>query len=160
MTALAIQHRVQILERVANGELLDQIAQSYGIAAPNVSKHLAQDPEYRQARMLGAELRLERAYQAIEDVAALGTDQDGTIIGVNANMGNLARIRYDSLKAAQWFAEREFPERWGQRTQVSLSGSLGELITQVSQRQLEHVIDAEVLPADTPPAHNPTDTST
>ena len=103
MTAIAIIHKSAILEKVANGDLLNTIAADLGITHAAISQQLAKDPEYRKARETGVEARLERQYgkmAAAEDALTL------------------ARAR-ESFKAASWFAEREFPARWGNRTQIT-----------------------------------------
>ena len=142
--AVAIQFRDQIIEKVSNGEMLHKIAQSLGIAAPNISKHLASDPEYVQARELGAELRLHKAYERMEECAAgeIIEDEDSGEKILIERGGKLARARDAAFKAAAWFAEREFPERWGNKTQVTFrDGDLGDKLRRASER----VIEGEVL---------------
>ena len=116
MTSVALQHRDKIIEQVAAGNLLDAVATSLHIAAPNISKHLATDPDYRQARLnpvrqIGAQLRLERAYSRL--------DQCAESAGAAAD-GNLVRAREAVWRASAWFAEREFPEAYGQRSTVQV----------------------------------------
>jgi hypothetical protein len=119
MAIVALTSRDEIIERVAQGEMLADIAHSLGIAPPNISKHLSQDPEYRQAREMGAERRLDAAVKAVQEVADIGID-NGKIVGLSQPVSNLARVRLDQLKAVQWFAEREFPHRWGIKQQVDV----------------------------------------
>ena len=133
MTAIAIIHRDKILEKIAQGEMLDKVASDLGIKAPNISLHLASDPEYKQAREIGAELRLHKALTSVHELSELGTDETGRIVGITQEVSNLARVRDSALKAAQWFAEREFPHRWGAKqaeitinTGVSIDAALGQ----------------------------------
>ena len=115
MTAVAIAHRDKIIAEVSAGKLLDDIASDVGIAAPNISKHLATDPDYRQARQIGAQLRLERAYSLL---AECGKD------AASAANGNLVRARDALWRASAWFAEREFPDAYGQRVTAQVDASL------------------------------------
>ena len=141
MTAVAIQRRDEIIEQVANGEMLQVIAQRLGIAAPNISKHLADDPEYRKAREIGAELRLHLAYTRMDECAEgeLVESETGEKVLVESK-GNLARAREAAFRAAAWFAEREFPHRWGQKQTVTvnqgitLDGALDQIAGAVLDR--------------------------
>lgn len=138
MTALAVINRESIIERVSQGHMLADIAHDLGVKPPNISKHLAKDPEYQAARELGAEIRLDRAYKRVEEIAQLGVDENGQINGITSEQGNLARVRESALKAAQWFAEREFPHRWGKTTELHVSGTdLGERIRRARERVIE-----------------------
>lgn len=120
-TAIAIIHRDEIIEQVSHGRMLRSIAKSLGIAAPSISKQLSDDPEYRQAREIGAELRLELAYLRMDECAeGEVVEEDGERIRIETK-GNLARAREAAFKAAAWFAEREFPARWGSKQQVSVT---------------------------------------
>ena len=67
---------------------------------------------------------------------------------------NLARAR-ETWKAATWFAEREFPERWGQSNKLTVTneplskvdqellGSAQELLKLFKARSVEKVVEAE-----------------
>ena len=132
MTSTALVNKLVILERVAAGDQLIDIARDLGVAVPNISKHLAGDPDYVAAREVGAEARLIASRQALSQIADLGVGSDGTIIGITSEQANLARAREQRLKADQWFAEREFPHRWGKgpdvviQTGVSVTEALGQ----------------------------------
>ena len=132
MTAVAIAEREAIIQHVAQGMMLDEVAQSLGIAAPNISKHLARDPEYQQAREIGAEIRLHQSRTALGKLANVSDD-----IGLHKGQGNLARVREARLRADQWFAEREFPHRWGQRQQIDVT-----VVVEVGDR-LRRALDRE-----------------
>lgn len=132
MTAIAILHRDEIIAQVAQGTMLNRIAENLGISAPNISKHLADDPEYLQARETGAELRLHLAYSRMEECAEGETivNEDGSRDRV---AGKLAHARDAAFKAAAWFAEREFPGRWGAKQEIKHTGGAPALqITIVS----------------------------
>ena len=114
MTALALEQRDHILQELAAGKLVADVAKPLGIAPQNISKHLAHDPDYQAAREFGIEQRLSKARKAVLEIAELGV-QDGEIIGITKPQGTLARARVEALKAEMWFAEREFPHRWGDK---------------------------------------------
>ena len=147
MTAIALQHRDEIIKRVSSGEELHDIARDLQIKSPNISKHLASDQEYKEARELGVSVRLSKAKKAIEEIADLGVDgETGEIVGITQNQSNLARVRAERLKAEQWFAEREFPEKYAQKQQVNVN-----VTADVSDRLLrarERVIGGQRPPAD------------
>lgn len=123
--AVAIVNRDAIIEQVAQGKMLTVIARDLGIAAPNISKHLADDEDYKLARAIGAELRLHLAYERMEQCAAgeRVIDEESGIATLQA--GNLARAREAAFRAAAWFAEREFPDRWAPRpAQVAVAAAI------------------------------------
>ena len=144
--AVAILHRDEIISQVAQGTMLHRVAKLLGVQAPAISKHLSKDPEYIQARETGAELRLHLAYERIDECAEGETieEEDGQKVRIAAR-GNLAHAREAAFKAAAWFAEREFPERWGQKgttinvlvnvsqADAQLAGSITDLIPAVHQ---------------------------
>ena len=102
MTAVAIQHKDQIIQRVHDGEYAAEIARSFGISPAALSNQLAKDPDYHKARECGIEHRLatrERELESSEDSASV------------------SRAR-ELLGHQRWRAEREFPERWGAKGQV------------------------------------------
>lgn len=141
MTAIAIQHREEILEQVAQGAMLQTIAEKLGIAPQNISKHLASDPEYRESREIGAELRLHLAYSRMDQCAegSAGIDEEGNAILVADERGTLARAREAAFRAAAWFAEREFPHRWAPRSHVTVehTGDLGDRLRRSKERVIE-----------------------
>lgn len=102
MTAVAIQHREEIISQVAKGTMLKAIAAKVGVSPQAIANQLAKDPDYRQAREIGAEVRLEEQFDGI-------LEAEGTT--------DVSRAR-EGFRAAAWFAEREFPERWGAKANV------------------------------------------
>lgn len=133
MTALAILHREEIITQVAQGRLLKQVAADLGITHAAISQQLAQDPEYKTAREIGAEARLENEYERIEAAPDALT---------------LARAR-ETFRAASWFAEREFPARWGQKSQVTNinvdAGQWGDRLRRARERVIEPENDSKAL---------------
>jgi len=113
-----------ILQRIADGTLPVDIASELGVNKSAISVRFAGDPRYKQAREIGMEVLLD---QGLAEIEAAGDDL------------NLARAREILLRRREWRAERDFPHRWGQHTQVTVSqGDLGERL----RRARERVIDA------------------
>ncbi len=128
MTAVAILHRDEIIHQVREGVALRLIADGLNVTPAAISQHLASDPEYRQAREHGAEIRLEDKYQEIDAA-------DDTL--------KLARAR-EGFRAAAWFAEREFPHRWGVKQELTHVAS-GPLINVVLSHGATHTEQKPVL---------------
>jgi len=105
MTAVALLHREEIIERVATGAYLVDIAAQFGIQPPAISKHLAADPEYQAAREIALEVRLEQREAELE-----------TAPGTAPEISRASAL----VRQAQWRCEREAPHRWGQRTQLTV----------------------------------------
>lgn len=142
MTAIAILHRAEIIEQVANGAFVSEIASKLGVHKSAIARELTADPEYQLAREIGAETRLESSRQAIAEIADEGVAPDGRIVGIPATVSNLARARAERLKADQWFAEREFPHRWGQKSELKMDATINvQLVRFVAEPQrpsIEH----------------------
>lgn len=118
MTAVAVLHREEIIEQVAQGVRLIDIARRYGLTThATISQTLSKDPEYIAARESGLEARLETRESEVEQA-----DDQLT----------LARAR-ELLGHARWRCEREMPERWGGKGlninvvgQVNIDTELGQ----------------------------------
>lgn len=108
MAVTALVRRERIIDRVAAGDYLADIASSCDVSAPAISKILHDDPEYIAAKEIGIAQRLENALQGIDSIDKLGVNSDGEIIGLDNTLVNLARVREIKLRATQWHAEREF----------------------------------------------------
>jgi len=105
MTAIAIQHRTEILEQIASGIPVTTIARAFGLSNHvAISKVLAHDPEYVAARQAGLEARMDLREGELETASASVT---------------VARAR-ELLNHARWRAERECPAVWGQRSTVQV----------------------------------------
>ena len=103
MAALAIVHREEIIEKLSQGKFLKNVAAELNTTPSVISDVLHSDPVYKKARKIGAEVRLSEQYQAIESAP---------------DMLSVARAR-EGFRAAAWFAEREFPETWGQKQEIT-----------------------------------------
>lgn len=120
----AIRHKGTLLERIANGEYVTDIAPDLGLTTPAaVSKYLSKDPEYIAARLSGTKVRLEKWERELE--------------AADDNV-KVARAR-ELLSHARWRAEREFPEHWGQHNRLTVehSGDLGERLRRAKERVID-----------------------
>ena len=122
MTAIAIERKAEILQSIADGHRLTDIAAALGISQPAISKALASDPDYIAARETGTLTRIERWEGELEEI-------EGSTPAVI-----VARVR-EGLSHARWRAEREFPQRWGQRTQIDLTVNIGDALQQIAERR-------------------------
>ena len=103
MTAIAVIKRTEIIEAIASGKRLSDIAPKYGVTPQAISKQLATDPEYVEAIMEGHAARLDDAEYQIECAS---------------DSVDVARAR--ALWAARsWRAEREVATRWGIKSEVT-----------------------------------------
>jgi len=102
MTAVAKLHRDEIIDRVAQGERLVDIAASFGVTYAALSLVLSKDPEYISARHSGLEAKLEQRETELENAP------DGLTI---------ARAR-ELLSHARWRAERLNSAVYGQAKQA------------------------------------------
>ena len=112
-----------LLDRIAAGELLREVGESYGVSQPAVSQYIAKHvPKdvWARVRELSIAARLERSTQDMELAA------DPLI---------LARAR-ESARLWMWRAERELPHLYGQRTQVTheVGPDLGNLLREARNR--------------------------
>jgi hypothetical protein len=128
MTAVALQHRDEIISLAATGAKLSDIAAAFGVQAPAISKHLSSDPDYQAARETAAQLRLEQREAELEKAPPA--------------MAEISRAS-QLLSHQRWRCEREFPQRWAQRTHttVEIVGDLGDRL----RRAQERLIDGEVV---------------
>ena len=117
MTAIAIQRKQEILDSLSQGKFLRDVAAELGVSHAAISQYLSNDPEYIQARETGAEQRLIEQWNELK---------------ASADPLTLARAR-ETWKAATWFAEREFPHRWGQKTETKVDATLQVEIVRFSQ---------------------------
>ena len=145
MTALAIIHKADIIEKVAQGVKLKVIAKDYGISAPALSQQLTNDPDYKQARIMGLSQRLDDRETEVEEAS---------------DMLNLARSK-ELLSHARWRCETEGRDVWSKQ-QPAININLGNS---------QSVIDADlyasawakqplvepslVVDSDTPPPDSP-----
>ena len=107
MTAIAIIHRETIIQQVAEGRKLSEIAKAIGLAGKGqaISNALAKDPEYQQAREWGLASRLDQREEELEQ----------------SEPAYVPRAR-ELLSHARWRAERECPARWGAKQDQQSSG--------------------------------------
>ena len=141
--ALAVQRKDEILQRLEPGEFASDIARSLGLTPGAVTHQLGEDPAYKAARQAGADRRLTEDY--------------GDLRGAS-DAFKLARAR-ECFRASSWFAEREFPERWGSKainvtvntTNVdqAVIVSASDLLETVAQKRHAAVLPASELDSGT-----------
>lgn len=109
-TSLVLANREAIIKQVAEGVRLTEIAQSLGLTHSAISKQLASDPEYQEAKILHHANRLDRAEFDIEN---------------SSDQFTLAKAR-ETHKAFAWRASVECSRIWGSQAQAaSTFGSQG-----------------------------------
>lgn len=109
MTSVALRNRDSILEQIAKGRRLSDIAADLGLRTHSaIINALGSDPEYLAAREIGAEAKMDTREKELEGAAESVT---------------VARAR-ELLSHARWRAEREFPARWGQKTEAKVDATL------------------------------------
>lgn len=108
--ALANLDLEPIIDQIAGGALMAEVAKSIGVDKRRLSEKLRQHPEYQLAKELGAELNLDAAQLALRDPAS-----------------DIARAR-EEFRAAAWRAEREHPARWGRGPEIVINQlNLGDM---------------------------------
>lgn len=117
MTAIAIIHRLEIIEQVAQGKLLKQIAAKYGISANAISKVLKDDPDYLAVKEAYHSTRLDDAEEMIE----------GALDQVD-----VARARA-VWTSRSWRAEREMSSIWGTKPTTVVIDNSGPVSDRVKE---------------------------
>ena len=132
MTAVATQHRDEVIDRIARGHTLTSIAADLQVSPQALSRVLVNDPDYRVAREVGHASRLDNAEQGIGDA-----NDSVEVARARALWG-----------AYSWRAERECPAVWGQRNKldVSISLSLDVVLTEMSV--VENVVTVDEAASD------------
>ncbi len=131
MTAIAVKNKSEILKRVANGDKIADIGKTYKVSHAAISKQLSNDPEWIEARQVGALSRIEFWEKEVEAINA------------GSSQVELGRAK-EMLSHARWRAEREFPSQWGGAkininviSAVTMSEALdtkaGELLDQIAK---------------------------
>ena len=134
MTAIAIQRKSEILERVCQGEILREIAADMGVSKQSLHRYLKDDPDYESAKKEQAAAMIEEA--KVETWSA-------------KEPADIARAR-EITKFAFRYAESVDPRKWGQKQEVSVNHSVsvdaglvglaGDLL-----RRRADVVDVEAL---------------
>ena len=128
--AIALIKRAEILDMLASGLRLSDIAPKFGVTPQAISAPLVNDPEYKASIMMGFEQRLDKA----ENDISIATDAL-----------EVSRAR-EYFRALSWRAEREAREKYGANLQVSvnidISGALDDA-RQRAQRVVRSTIQGE-----------------
>lgn len=112
MEAVALPDSEALIDRIANGAFLRDLAKETGIDKRRLSEQLRKHPSYKAAKEAAIEVQLDDAQIALEQ---------------SREVSDITRAR-EMFRAAAWRAEHEFPERWGAKA----GGSGG--VTVVIQR--------------------------
>ena len=104
MTSIALIHKQEILDRLAKGDRLSEIAQQYNISKQAISKQLKNDPDYLDVKEESFEARMEQREKELESAET---------------MVDITRAS-TLLKHTCWLAERECARRWGRDNSVNI----------------------------------------
>ena len=134
----------ELLDRLANGESPSTIAASLSVSRPALFYKLRDHPEYKLCREIGMDGNLDFRLDNVMSATDL----------------NSARMEEVKLRRLEWRAEREFPHRWGQKTQVAVAlppsidaalvGLASELLAKLAQGQAIDTIETEDAEISTP----------
>ncbi len=130
MTAIAVLHKDEILKRVAAGDKIADIGKTYKVSHAAISKQLSNDPEWIEARKVGALSRIEFWEKEVEAINA------------GSSQVELGRAK-EMLSHARWRAEREFPSQWsGARVNINVVGpvTMSEALDAKAGELLDHLI--------------------
>lgn len=153
--ALAKLDQDAIIERIASGEYASHIAPELGVTKQALHYQIRKHPRYREAREMGWELRMDNAMAQFDKLGVPrpplkplgGPDPEiaATQLAewkqayqlwkdeLRCSAFDLARVE-SYFKSISWQAEREFPERWGQRQQTNINIDLGSALQLLSER--------------------------
>jgi transcriptional regulator with XRE-family HTH domain len=139
MTAIALTHRDEIIERLSKGEYMKDIAISLGVTKQAISQVLKDDPEYVAAREEGMAERLDNAHKLLAEIT-----ESREIRREDAKEWlDLVRIREAGLKRLEWRAEREHSSRWGSKVEhkqdLSLSITVNRSLPEATVIQGDYV---------------------
>lgn len=154
-----------VIDRIAAGEYAAHIAPELQVTKQALQYRLRNHPKYQEAREVGCELRLDRVMAKLASIQIppapnpADYDEDAYKLAYRAWKMESARIEFDLARAEKewrtvaWQAEREFPHRWGQKTEAKVDASItvrveriGKLINDIQdviigdaqQQALEH----------------------
>ena len=128
MTAIAIQRKREILERICQGEILREIASDLGVTKQSLHRVLKDDPDYEAAKHEQAASMIDQAKQ--ETWAA-------------REPADIARAR-EITKFAFRYAESVDPHRWGQKHEVTtINIDLGDRLRRARERVIEQEQEQE-----------------
>ena len=120
--ALAIIHKETILAQLSAGDTLSVIASRLGISQPALSKQLAHDPEFLEAKHMAIESRLIDAEEAVANVQMPVIGENEGLFRMEAKLSELTLARAKiELTQANWRAEVMCKEVYGKQPTVSLN---------------------------------------
>lgn len=169
---LANLNHDEIITRIAAGEYAAHIAPELGVTKQALHYQIRKHPKYREAREMGCELRIDQAMAQFDALKIPrpplkplpDAEADATTIqarldqwkqdyqtwkdGLRLSTFDLARVE-SQFRAICWQAEREFPEKWGGKSAITvnilaadtlIAADLGDLLKDVTSKS--RVIDA------------------
>jgi hypothetical protein len=106
MGSVVLDNRDNIIQQVAQGRRLTEIAKDLGLSGKGqaICNQLSKDPEYQAARESGLASRLDKREEELETCAP----QD------------VPRAR-ELLSHARWRCEREAPRVWGSKQELTVT---------------------------------------
>jgi hypothetical protein len=115
----------ELIQRIAQGAFLRDLAKELGIDKRRLSEKLRQCPGYEEAKQECIDTQLEEAQIALKEAR---------------DSADIARAR-EMFRAAAWRAEREHPARWGQKTHVTVeqTGDLGDRLRRALERDVSPI---------------------
>ena len=129
MTALAIIHKREIIERLSAGELVKDIAKAFGISRTAISNQLANDPEYEAARIESLAARLETREDELETC--------------DLTMPSVSRAK-ELLSQARWRCETEGRQIWGKQPQIVVQVNPGTVLDSSLYDHAASIVDKSV----------------
>lgn len=128
-----------LLDQIADGKTPAWLSQEYGCSRAAMHFKLRDYPDYIECREIGMEIKLDAGLEKLAKAEDL----------------NSARMEEVKLRRLEWRAEREFPHRWGAKTQVaialppsidqSLLGLASELLAKLAAGHLPVIEDAHIV---------------
>lgn len=127
--SLVLANRESIIQQVAEGKRLTEIASALGLTHSAISKQLASDPEYQEAKILHHATRLDKSEGLLEDAQDQFT---------------LARAR-EIHKAYSWRASVECSRIWGNQSSIATSFGQAGITINIGTVDSGVVIDGQSL---------------
>ena len=115
MTAVAIQHRDEILKEISDGKLLRQIATQYGITKVAISQALGNDPDYQAALRSQADALIDEAMSETWEA------RDKVNIARARGMRDGAFRYAESIHSEKWSPKQEIKQTVTHRYEIDVS---------------------------------------
>jgi len=133
MTSTALANRESILQQVAEGKRLGEIAQAFGVSKQALSKQLSSDPAYQEALTCFHSSRLD--------------DAEVMILSATEQVDIARASQY--WRAVSWRAERTLSSVYGQQATPGQSFGTQGITINIGTVQPGHTVEHDSLSADT-----------